>query len=291
MNTPPSQLPLPVRSELGSTEIAPDGMRVVPLSRGAMLSTATFALAPRTIGHAVKHRTVEEVWYVTSGEALLWRSRDGIESTQSLVPGMSVTIPVDTCFQLNVEGEASFEVIGATAPPWPGDLEARRVNGKWRPTVPSIDVPIVGEVRAAQVSDCQTLSELAVRSKAWWGYSESFLKVCEQELTVKPASIGHVFVVDVGGVPAGFHATELESERTAELTFMFTEPAFIGCGVGRLLFTHAAEHARSLHCDRLIIAADPGAEGFYEAMGARVIGDCASDSVTGRRLPLLQLDL
>jgi hypothetical protein len=39
------------------------------------------------------------------------------------------------------------------------------------------------------------------------------------------------------------------------------------------------------------IHSDPEAQGFYERMGARLIGKTPSGSIAGRLLPLLQHDL
>ena len=41
----------------------------------------------------------------------------------------------------------------------------------------------------------------------------------------------------------------------------------------------------------LRIGADPGAEGFYTAMGAQRIGTTPSGSIPGRMMPLLQIQV
>ena len=53
----------------------------------------------------------------------------------------------------------------------------------------------------------------------------------------------------------------------------------------------ACEVARTLPADRLLIVADPNAEGFYLRMGARRVGEEDSEVVDGRRLPIMLLDL
>ena len=49
--------------------------------------------------------------------------------------------------------------------------------------------------------------------------------------------------------------------------------------------------ARQRGARRMTILADPGARGFYEAMGARFLRMAASDAIPGRELPLLELAL
>src|SRR3546814_11592237 len=41
-------------------------------------------------------------------------------------------------------------------------------------------------LRLAKSSECGSLSALALRSKAYWGYDSAFLQACRDELTVSP---------------------------------------------------------------------------------------------------------
>jgi mannose-6-phosphate isomerase-like protein (cupin superfamily) len=113
------------------TVTAPDGSDVrvlVALSGGSM---AHFELAPGRCSAAVKHHTVEELWYVVSGEAQMWRSQDGHEAIVTLRPGTSLSIPVGTSFQFRTTGAVAFAAVGVTMPPWPGPDEAEFVAGPW----------------------------------------------------------------------------------------------------------------------------------------------------------------
>ena len=46
-------------------------------------------------------------------------------------PGVSLTIPVEACFQFRNTGEEPLRLIITTMPPWPGKDEAERVQGYW----------------------------------------------------------------------------------------------------------------------------------------------------------------
>jgi hypothetical protein len=85
-------------------------------------------------------------------------------------------------------------------------------------------------LRAARRDEARLLSELALRSKGYWGYD-------------------------------------------------------------RALWEHAMVAARTLGLERLTLEADPGAEPFYLAMGARRIGSVPSGSIPGRVLPLLEVPI
>jgi len=63
----------------------------------------------------------------------------------------------------------------------------------------------------------------------------------------------------------------------AELEHMWIKPEHIGTGVGRALFLHLKERAVHLGLPALEISSDPNAEGFYQHMGAKRIGDVRSE--------------
>ncbi len=114
------------------TVTAPDGSDVRVLLSLAGGSMAHFALAPGRCSAAVRHKTVEELWYVLAGEAQMWRCQDGREAVVRLVPGTSLSIPLGTSFQFRATGATPFAAVGVTMPPWPGMDEAEFVAGPWQ---------------------------------------------------------------------------------------------------------------------------------------------------------------
>ena len=115
--------------------IAPDGSEVRVLCQLPRGGLALFSLPPHAVSKAVAHRTVDEVWYVTSGRGRMWRKLGDDEQIVELAPGVSLTIPTGTYFQFRCDGDESLDVIGATMPPWPGEGEAFFVDGTWHPTL------------------------------------------------------------------------------------------------------------------------------------------------------------
>jgi len=115
--------------------IAPDGSEVRLLAATQRGSMAQFSLPTGRISVAVCHRTVEELWYFTSGSGKLWRKLNSAEETIDIHPGVSISIPVGTHFQFRCDGPVSLQAIGVTMPPWPGMNEAFVVAGIWKTSV------------------------------------------------------------------------------------------------------------------------------------------------------------
>jgi mannose-6-phosphate isomerase-like protein (cupin superfamily) len=115
---------------------APDGSDVRILLGVAGGTMAHFQLAAGETSVAVRHRTVEELWYFVGGRGEMWRrAPDGAERVDEVGPGLSLDIPVGTSFQFRALGDEPLSAVGVTMPPWPGDGEAIVVKGPWEPTV------------------------------------------------------------------------------------------------------------------------------------------------------------
>jgi mannose-6-phosphate isomerase-like protein (cupin superfamily) len=114
--------------------LAPDGSEVRLLLALAGGSMAHFTLPPGQVSRAVRHRTVEEIWYVLSGGGEMWRARSGHAEITPLAPGVCLTLPVGTTFQFRAGADAPFTAVAITMPPWPGMDEAEFVAGAWPAT-------------------------------------------------------------------------------------------------------------------------------------------------------------
>jgi GNAT superfamily N-acetyltransferase len=150
-------------------------------------------------------------------------------------------------------------------------------------------------IRRANPEDAAFLSELALRSKAYWGYSQDFLESCRSELSIDPERMCSdnylCFVAIHKDMAIGFYAVEKVSGTTYELEALFVEPEHIGAGVGRSLVQHAIGLLSDLGAERLVIQGDPNAAAFYLAAGARQTGTRESGSIPGRHLPLFEIDI
>lgn len=144
-------------------------------------------------------------------------------------------------------------------------------------------------LRAGREEEAGALTELALRSKGYWGYDEEFLTACRKELTMREGELAarRTTVAEEDGRVLGFSTLE-GSLPQGWVGMLFVDPPAIGRGVGRLLYRNVLETAGRLGFTRLTIDADPHAEPFYLAMGARRIGTAPSGSIPGRTLPLLE---
>jgi len=118
---------LPIEADV----VAPDGSEVRLLMTATRGSMAHFRLAPGAVTKAVRHASVEEIWYFVGGRGRMWRKDDSGESVVEVAPGMSIDIPLGTAFQFRADGDSPLEIVGVTIPPWPGPDEAIFVDGAW----------------------------------------------------------------------------------------------------------------------------------------------------------------
>lgn len=114
---------------------SPAGADIRLLMDGPTGNMIHSTVAVGQINRATVHATVSEFWYILEGAGEIWR-RDGAEERITrLQPGVSIDIPAGVAFQYRNVGSAPLRFICVTMPPWPGDQEASRIEGIWRPTV------------------------------------------------------------------------------------------------------------------------------------------------------------
>lgn len=151
---------------------------------------------------------------------------------------------------------------------------------------------LVFTLRLPRPDGCSALTELCLRSKAYWGYDPVFIEACRAELTVRPEDLAadRYRVAERDGTLVGVAALSADGDRGC-VELMFVAPEAIGQGIGRVLMDWLIAEARELGLAAIDIDADPGAVGFYETMGARRCGAVSSGSIPGRMLPALVIDL
>jgi len=147
-------------------------------------------------------------------------------------------------------------------------------------------------LRNALKDELSSLSGLCLRSKAHWGYDEAFMAACRTELTLHPDDLRttSLQVAERDATVVGLAQVRV-SGAEADLLKLFVEPALLGTGIGRLLFEWATARARDFGATSMIIEADPGAAPFYERMGAHQAGFTPSQSIPGRMLPRMLMEL
>ena len=114
--------------------IAPDGSEIYfRVSDARQASVVEVVLGPGQTSRAVRHRTVEEIWYFLSGQGQVWLRPD----TRRVGPGDFVVIPTGTDFQFRAGASEPLRFLCFTSPPWPGEDEAVAIldGGLGKPTV------------------------------------------------------------------------------------------------------------------------------------------------------------
>lgn len=114
--------------------LAPDRSEIRLLGSFDRGGLAHCTLHPGGVSSPVRHQTVHEIWFVTSGYGELWRSSpDGEESVVELWPGVGIDITRGTAFQFRSTGAEPLGIAILTIPRWPGPSEASPVrNGRWK---------------------------------------------------------------------------------------------------------------------------------------------------------------
>lgn len=147
-------------------------------------------------------------------------------------------------------------------------------------------------IRPARPDEAAALTELALRSKAYWEYAPTLLEAHREDLTLTAEYIltCPVYVLEVETHLIGFYALHNLDDGAVELQHLFVDPEAIGGGYGRKLWQHAVQTAKHLGFRYMFIDSDPYAETFYQAMGAQRIGQSES-SVPGIMQPLMRYTL
>jgi GNAT superfamily N-acetyltransferase len=146
-------------------------------------------------------------------------------------------------------------------------------------------------IRDGRDADFGRLREIAVDAKAHWGYDRGRVEEWAAAGDFERESLGKrlVYVAEADGEPVGW-ASLVPRGEAGWLEDLWVEPAWIGRGVGRMLFEHVKERARDLGVARLEWEAEPNARGFYERMGGSYVRE-SEVTEWGRVLEVLGVEL
>ena len=149
MSNPPSIPSVSRRSDDAVT--APDGSAVRLLLAGehgaTRCSMVEVGIAAGAVSRPVRHRTVEEVWYVLAGSGQVWRCPPAMSVSDAapvaVSPGTAVAIPTGWAFQFRADDDSAdgLRFICVTVPAWPGMDEAvpASAGGLGETTLPGPD--------------------------------------------------------------------------------------------------------------------------------------------------------
>ncbi len=147
-------------------------------------------------------------------------------------------------------------------------------------------------IRRARPDESDVLTDLTVRSKAYWGYDAEFMKIARPALVVTAQQIQNnpAYVLERNGAILGYYTLEKPKGDDIILESLFVAPEAIGSGGGSQLLRHALQMAQHLGYRTVTLDSDPNAEGFYRRMGAEQIGQ-RPGAIPGRFLPTMRFTL
>ena len=136
-NATAPQVPPLGRRGLEPDATAPDGSEIRLLlderHHAQKASMVEVTLAAGQVSRPVRHRQVEEVWYVLEGHGQVWRCPPDADpksaSPLSVAPGDALSIPTGWSFQFSAARDTALRFLCVTIPPWPGEEEAVPVPG------------------------------------------------------------------------------------------------------------------------------------------------------------------
>lgn len=132
-------------------------------------------------------------------------------------------------------------------------------------------------IRAARPEEAEALSDLAWRSKSYWGYTPELMNDFSVSLAMTQEFMEQnpTYLIENEDFSEvlGFYALERDADCQWWLRRHWVAPEHIGTGIGQLLFLHACELAETVGAEKLRILSDPNAEAFYLRMGAERVGE------------------
>jgi GNAT superfamily N-acetyltransferase len=142
----------------------------------------------------------------------------------------------------------------------------------------------------AENSDIDLLNDIAIRSKAWWGYDDHLMKQFAENSLISGELVDGTTVIKVCMEDRiiGWYMYKPD-EVGVELTDFWMSPEYIGKGYGGKMFQNLKERVMQDDYYSIVFDADPNAAPFYEHMGCRIIGQALSE--WNRFIPKMRIDL
>ncbi len=146
-------------------------------------------------------------------------------------------------------------------------------------------------IRRAKSEEAAVLTDIAVRSEAYWGYEPEFMESFRRayKLTESFINKNPVYVIEEQGRILGFYGIVPE-KVVAELEYFYVGPECIGKGLGKLLWTHLVGYCKENGIAGISLVTSPQAVGFYTKLGAEQVGEIESLVRKGRMVPKLVCD-
>ncbi|WP_294965106.1 GNAT family N-acetyltransferase [uncultured Flavobacterium sp.] len=147
-------------------------------------------------------------------------------------------------------------------------------------------------VEKAKISDCEILTEITKKSKAYWGYSDEQIQKWDKNLTISKDYISehNVFKLVDNDLIIGYYSYVFKDEKVIELDNLFVLPDYIGKGFGKYLVVDFLNRIKEIGIEKITLDSEPNAEKFYLKMGFVKVGEFES-SIKNRFMPIMEMKL
>lgn len=142
--------------------------------------------------------------------------------------------------------------------------------------------------RSAVAGASEILTDIAVRSEAYWGYDSEFMdrfkklyRVTEEIISKHPT-----YVLEENERIIGFYSIK-KGLQEASLEYFYIEPNCIGQGYGKILWNHLTDQCKKMNIWQVELVTSPQAKAFYVKMGAVQIDEVSSMVMKNRKIPKL----
>ncbi len=148
-------------------------------------------------------------------------------------------------------------------------------------------------IREAKPEEADKLTELCLVSKASWGYPKEWIEKWRTELTITPEIISNsiAIVAEKKEKIIGFWCRPKVDSTYILYGFLFIDPRYMGKGIAKKLYEELKIRLLAIGIESFVIEADPNAVPFYLKLGAEKIGEKESQSIQGRKIPILKFIL
>ena len=133
------------------------------------------------------------------------------------------------------------------------------------------------------------LTEISFVSKKYWNYSDEWMEIWKDDLTITENFITNNYVYHLendANEIVGFYAF-VKFDNYIELDSLFVSPEYIGKGFGNLLMTDFLSKVREIYFNYKKLKAEPFAEIFYKKYGFETIELQLSSKIENRYLPIM----
>ena len=133
------------------------------------------------------------------------------------------------------------------------------------------------------------LTEISFVSKKYWNYSDEWMEIWKNHLTITENFITNNYVYHLendANEIVGFYAF-VKFDNYIELDSLFVSPEYIGKGFGNLLMTDFLSKVREIYFNYKKLKAEPFAEIFYKKYGFETVELQLSSKIENRYLPIM----